>query len=180
MELKGIAFILIKEFVEKALGPGALERVLERVSPETREIFQKPKKHKFYPWKAYVEFEQAVVDEYFDGDARAARKIGHYTASLALKREYRLVFVRFKRPEDAVLRLQKLWSLYLRPGKLEVKEIRKGYWQAKLTGFPVNEMYAEHLAGWFEEVLEHFGAKRVRVSWEKLDGDVLFHVMWES
>ena len=180
MELKGIAFILLKEFAEKAFGPQGLERVLEKVSPETREVFLNPKKHKFYPWRAYVEFERALVDEFFGGDISGARKVGRFTAKLALKRDYRLVFARFKTPRDAVLRLTKLWGLYLRPGELQTQEVSKNYWTVRLLGFPITDMYAEHLSGWFETVLAHFGAKRARVSWEKEGENYVFHVMWEE
>jgi len=183
MELKGISFILIKDFVEKALGPKALEKVLEKVSPETREVFQKPKKYVFYPWRAYVEFERALVDEAFSADPRAARKIGAMVAQRALKREYRLVFSRFRRPTDAVQKIQLLWNLYLRPGRIEAEKVKDTYWTVRLWDVdePIPDVYAEHLAGWFEEVLKHFGAKKVRISWErKGEREILFHAMWES
>ncbi len=179
-ELKGIAFLLIREFVEQAFGPQGLERVFQRVSPETRKIFESTKKHRFYPWGAYVEFEQAVVDEFFGGDPKAARKIGGFVAQLAMKREYRLVFTRFRSPKDAVMKVQKLWNLYLRPGYLEVKEMNSNYWTITLKDFPINELYAEHLSGWLEKVLNSFKTKRARVSWERSGPDWVFHVMWEG
>ncbi len=181
--LKGVSFQMLLDFVDEVLKPGSLEVLLQSVSPEVRELYKAGiTKSQWYPLRFFNDMEAAIINEFFDGDIIYARYIARYTMSRARSDIYRLAFLSFKKPLDAVHNINKIWTLYNKPGQavpgFSDEKAKKA--TVKLVDvLHIPEMYKEHLAGWAETMLRTCGAEEAYVSWEDKGSEVIFTLEWE-
>ncbi|MEO0181294.1 MAG: hypothetical protein ABIM74_01460 [candidate division WOR-3 bacterium] len=179
--LKGTSFRLLMDFVREVIGEGALDELLETLSPEAKKTFTgEIEPGAWYPLDHFDELEKAIVDRFFGGDITYARKIARFTMERAYADIYRLAFILMKTPKDAIRAIEQLWSLYNTPGIIKI-EIGEGWARGRLSEiYSINDIHKEHLCGWGERLLEKVGAKNPHLSWEQDGDDVIFHFSWEE
>lgn len=179
--LKGVSFHLLMDFVREVLGEGVLEELIEGLSHEAKETFSSQiNPGEWYPLDHFDELEKAILDRFFRGELKYARRVASFTMERAYQDIYRLAFVEIKKPEDALRAIEQLWTLYNKPGQIKI-EIGKGRAVGRLYGvYPISEIHNEHLCGWGERLLEKVGAINPHLSWEQDGDDVIFNFSWEE
>jgi len=181
--LKGSGFLMLVSFVDEVLGQGAKGDILAQLSEEARLFYGSSMEvGAWHPLRLFDEMERAILNGYFKGQVSYARKIGRYTMERAARDMYRLAFISFKKPRDALDNINRLWELYNRPGRVVMATGKKPC-TAKGTledTFEISDLHMEHLAGWAEAMMEHCGAQGVSVEWAREKGKPVFKFTWEE
>ncbi len=180
--LKGVGFEMLIGFVEDILEPGALDALLEQVSPQARKFYKAGiVKNQWYPLRFFDELELAIIKKYFNGDISHARHIGRYIMTKVRIDVHRVAFLDMQTPVDALRSLDRLWNLYNKPGRIVVEfeqvdpETGVGKSVVRITDIIfISDVHLEHVAGWAEALVLNLSSKDVRIAWKRQGKDVIF------
>lgn len=163
-QVKGTAILPVEVYVRAQWGENGWERLLERVSPETRKVLQgRIIQVSWYPQAVIAEIYQAVADLFAGGDLNYCRKVGREAADYGLTFIHRLIF-KLQSPSLLVSRGAELWASYYQPSTVEVSEESPGKILAVVKGLETSPAHLHSIAGWMERVAELIGGRDVKVT----------------
>lgn len=163
-QVKGTAILPVEVYIRTQWGEHGWERVLERVSPDTRKVLKgRIIQVSWYPQPVIAELYQAVADLFAGGDLSYCRKVGREAADYGLTFIHRLIF-KFQAPSMLVSKGPELWGSYYQPSTVEVSEPEPGRIVAVILGLEANAAHLHSIAGWMERVAELIGGKNVQVT----------------
>lgn len=164
-EVKGTAVAPLPAFVEERFGKPQLKRLLEALSPESRDILESPcHPGQWYPLaEAFVEPTRRVCELFFDGDLAGAWECGRFSADFSLGGVYG-VLVELGTINTLIDRAGSVINLYYHPSKLVVVRNAESSAVLRLTHFPdVDPVVEMRIGGWIERAMELSGCVGARV-----------------
>ncbi len=165
MDVKGTALASIREFVLNEFGKEGLDRWLDSLPDDSRELHSSSiKLDMWYPlYKMMVEPTQKICDLFYRGDLKGAWEGGRYSADFALHGIYRL-FVKLGSVESLIKRASLIFPTYYRPSILKVADSKKNLVTLQITSFPEMHIIVERrIGGWMQRAVEITGQKNVKV-----------------
>lgn len=167
MEVKGTAIVVLPHFIRNTFQASGLERWLNALSPEARQIYANP----VIIVAQWYDLEQVLVSPtvkfcelFYAGSKRGAYELGRFSADFALRGIYKL-FVRLGSVEFILSKAQHILPSYYRPSGIEVPVMEKDRAVIRITEFPqIHEVVEQRIAGWISRAAEISGAKHVRVA----------------
>jgi hypothetical protein len=160
---KGVNLVHLREFTQSRFGEEAWHQVLDRVKPETREIFfRRIHPSARYAYGSYVDVLQVVVARFLGGDIRRAAEIGAYDMEASLNTIYRALY-RVGSPSIIIRMSARLWRLYFNVGSMVIEEVGRGFARARIDDFvPPAEVCCWDIQGSIVRALELSGASDVK------------------
>jgi hypothetical protein len=174
-QVKGTAVAPLPAFVEDRFGKQGLSRLLEKVSPEARDILTSPcHPGEWYPLEdAFIVPTRQVCELFYDGNIRGAWDCGRYSADFSLGGVYGIL-VELGTINTLVDRAGNVISLYYSPSKLVVVRNTERDAVLRLVEFPgVVDLVEHRIGGWIERAMELSGClgSRVEITSSMARGD---------
>jgi hypothetical protein len=180
MHTQGSAFLARRELVTATVGANRWEEFLARFAEREPFFAQQILPETKIPMQAFLDLNDALVDELFDGDQRAHWRFGEASAEWASRnRPYREYFDTrsFKRFIDGTPRL---WRTYYDEGDIEARWYEKErYADVCVFALPIVHIHFEYnVMGYTRRGLELTGATiklmRAISSVETGDGEIRY------
>lgn len=165
MEVKGTAIVATLDYVRSAHGEDGLRKVLDAVTPESRQMIQgMVLPSTWYPIEpALLQPTQAVCRLFHGGDLSGAWQVGRASADSALKGIYKALLV-FVSPKTVVERGPGILANYYRPLRIDIKQIATSQYSLHMGSMDEpSPLFDRRVAGWAERALEMAGAKDIAV-----------------
>lgn len=185
--IKGASLRPSFEYVESQIGAEAWQARLKTLSGDALVGCTRPLSSSWYPLECAQFIWDALVDEKFGGDARAAepglREVGRIVAEANLSTIYR-AFLMLARPETIIRMLPRMWTTYF-DGIEAVSEMvgpQRGH--CTVRGLGSLRMLGPVASGWLSLALEKSGGASPEVrerAWERgeVSGEPLeFDLHW--
>lgn len=166
MKVKGSALVTIPLFIRKTFGEDEVNRWLDSLSPECREIFTSPiLSSSWYPIKAGLSNPTLKLCElFYDGSLEGAWENGRFSAEYSLKGIYK-VFIRIASPHFLIKQASTILPTYYEPCEIEASEKEKNQALIRITRFDeMDKVLENRIGGWVEKALEICGCKELQVS----------------
>jgi len=185
MKIKGTALVVVSVFIKKNFGEKGLEKWLNALSQEAREVYVMPNKP--YEWydldSMYLDPVQKFCDLFYDGEMHGAEEMGFLDAKNSLKGVFSL-FLKFGSPEFIIKKSVSLFGAYYKDASAEIINLEKGRATLRIHNFGEMKRINEFtIIGWMKSALELSGAKnsQVNVEQKKVDNEhvIEFHGTWE-
>ena len=161
---KGTVFLATMRFLRESFGEDGLGKVLARLSPEERERLEgSVLPSAWYPVSFLLDLMRATKAEFGASMPDLYARMGRSSADYSLTTVYSMVF-KVSSPQWIISRASAVFSSYYDSGKMSVSENGKGSAVLEIADFaePAPE-FCERIRAWCGRVLEHCGAKAVRV-----------------
>ncbi|HEY0995138.1 MAG TPA: hypothetical protein VGD77_04030 [Gemmatimonadaceae bacterium] len=160
---RGANFVFARNFVHQHYGPEAWARVLARLSPEHRRLWESPLMLiGTYDFGAFKATAAAVGEETGAGD-RALAAMYEYAADQSLNTLYK-VFFRLANPAFVIGNFPKLWPRFFTAGEVRVENVSRD--RAELR-FSVPQIFLDWLGpaclGYSSKAVQLAGGTGVRV-----------------
>jgi hypothetical protein len=185
--IKGGSLRLSFEFVEAQIGSEAWQARLKTLSGDTLIGCTRPLSSSWYPLECAQFIWDALVDEKFGGDPRAAeptlREVGRVVAEANLSTIYR-AFLMLARPETIIRMLPRMWTTYFDGIIADSELVGPQHGRGTVRGLGSLRMLAPVASGWLSLALEKSGGANPVVreaAWERgeVSGDPLeFTLHW--
>ncbi len=165
MNVKAQGLLNAALFVREKFGASALERVLARCSPSTREHALHAIAINWVPFEELADLLRVIDRELGSGDGKLAESIGAASARLNLRHlALRLAFF-LARPEFLMRRVAGVWRQYNEAGEMLVLEFTPGRMVAELRGMPVTDwIVCASVTGWLNEAGTATGMRHLRTT----------------
>jgi len=160
-DIKGTVLLDTFAAIKARAGEGELARIIERLSGETRAIFEKPiHLSNWYPLDAFVEFLEADVQVTANGDRTVLTKRSEKVIEAQLQGIYK-IFVKLGSPGFVINRISAVHATYFRGVEI-IPEVQNHSAIIKYVGFQKRHNILEYtIPGFFRKALEISGAKNV-------------------
>jgi len=162
--VKGTAFLSMTRFLRENFGEDGVRKIVGRLTPEEQERMGEPiLPSAWLPLSLMVHVMRATHAEFGNKIPDIYRQMGRASADYSLTTTYSMIF-KVTSTQWIVSRSAAIFQTYYDTGKMAVSENAKGYALLEITDFsePYPEL-CERIAGWCERILEHCGAKWVKV-----------------
>ena len=161
---KGTVFLATIRFLKESFGEEGLTKVLARLGPEERERMETPVlPSAWYPVSLLLAIMRAAKAEFGATMPDIYTRMGRSSADYSLSTVYSLVF-KVSSPQWIVSRASAVFASYYDTGKMGAPENGKGFATVELSDFGESAPeFCERILGWSTRILEHCGAKRVKV-----------------
>ncbi len=165
VHVKGIVLKSRIQYVEKFHGKDGVARLIEALSPETRAMVgDEILVSSWYPLQATIE-SLVTIDRLFGkGDLDLCRKMGRYTARLALEGGVQQSFVREHDPTFVIKMGPIIWQQYYDSGEIQVEQTGEESAISRLVGFEEpHRALCLSMLGWLEEAIAIWGGTEIQV-----------------
>jgi hypothetical protein len=184
MEVKGEVLISIRLFIRKILGQSELDKWMEVLSPEAKEVYRYPiQANEWFPIRRMViEPISAICDMFYDKGLQGAWDSGRFSAENGLK-GLKIVLARVLTPQVLITKGSAILSTYYRPCTLEVIDNTKNMAVIRIIDFAdIDKIIEYRIGGWIQKSGEISGARNVDVKITKslTQGDLFteYYVTW--
>ena len=184
VDVKGEVPIAIRLFIRKKFGDKSLDRWVESLSSEAKNIYSLPiQKTDWFPVRDIViEPTKVLCDMFYDKDIKGAWESGRFSAEYSLK-GIMIVLARLITPEVLITKGTEILSTYYRPSSLEVVEKSRNMVILRITEFQdIDRVIEYRIGGWIQRSGEISGARNVDVKIPKSlsQGDPYteFYITW--
>lgn len=160
MKAKGSVILSTIEFVKNNFGDAGFKEVLSYLPDKYSDLISlKIATTMWYDFELYKQLTDGVIELFFEGDVKAARKIGAFTAERGMTTAHK-VFYKIGTPRYIIMIANKIFSTYFSNGHFKVLKSSKRDIHIKLYG--LDELYQAHIErilGWMVRAFELTGAK---------------------
>jgi hypothetical protein len=166
-------------FVRERFGESALDRVLAKCTPSTREHALQAIAINWVPFEELAEILRVVDQELGAGDGNLAEAIGAASARVNLRHlALRLAFF-LARPEFLMRRVAGVWRQYNEAGEMAVLEFNPGRMVAELRAMPVTDwIVCASVTGWLHEAGVATGMKHLQTMHSECRGKGAARCLW--
>ena len=182
--LKGTAWVAVREYLTNQYGDDAIARVRERLEPEDRILFSKPiLPVTWFDYSAYMRFMIAADRLFGAGDLQIVREASIYNARRDLRGIYKM-FISFTNPHFIIKNAGRVWRQYYDTGEIEVEWLKEKSGAFRLVKWPDIPLHHEvDQLPFIEETLRISGGRNPRVRHDKCmargDAYCSAHLQWE-
>jgi hypothetical protein len=156
---KGVSFVNVRSFCRERYGPEAMDRVLESMSPEDRDVLASVLAMGWYDLALYARLIRAVDATLGKGDLALIKPLGCFEAEHDISTVYRLFF-RLANPAYAVEKTTEYWRRFNDTGTWHVQRESETRVSGTLEGWGVvDEALCLELTGYMPRVIELVGGK---------------------
>ncbi len=187
MQVKGLALISCKNFVEKRFNQPDIEKFIKALDQETVLIYNNIVPNKFYPITTFIKINKAIVDIFNNGNISILKKLGRFCADEAVRGIYR-VFFKFGTPQFIIRQAANVFSKYYDKGKLNILYTKNNVAAAELIGFnniediSLIKYVCTTIEGWIERSVEICSGKTTNTEHSKCtsknEGSCIFTCKW--
>ncbi len=162
---KGISFLHLADFVRSRFGEEAWLAIYGDLKPQSREVFSRPLlASAWYPYFAYAEFLDIVVQKFFGGSIKRAREVGAHDLEKSLNTVHRMLY-KAGSPAFLIRMSSLLWRSYFNVGRMVVEESGRGFARVRIEEFtPPLEAVCWDIFGGMCRSLELSGASDIAAS----------------
>jgi hypothetical protein len=185
MEVKGMALVVIPNFIKSQFSDTGFAQWLQLLPEDARSVYSRPilVNQWFDYGKYFLQPCQKLCDLFFAGNPRGGNAIGRFSADYALTGIYKL-FIQWGSIEFILKKAGTILTTYYRPIKVEVPLIAKGRGLLQITEFPeLHPIVEQRILGWVTRAGEISGAKKLNVSITssllKKQSFTEFTILWE-
>ncbi len=181
--VKGGSLLHMKQFLVEEHGEQKVSQWLSTLDGELMEIMSLPLPAAWYPFDHYVRIERAAVDQFYNGNLRAAERIGAYDLRKNINRFIRIM-LRGLNVTFLLDKTSQMWSHSVTAGEAVVVRDEDGKGATlEIRGIkPIDEVWYYDMIGSVREGLLLCGAKSPDVRLEKGNGPdgltARFHSRW--
>lgn len=183
MEAKGVGVLSVIDFV-KTRFPDRFEE-WKRVLPESSRIIIDSNilANQWYPVYESITLPlKNICKMFYSGSLKGAWEYGRYSAEKELTGIYK-IFIKLSNVNMFIKKASGVFSLYYRPGRMELRENGPGRVVLDIVGFEGMEEVNEYdIGGWIERSGEFYNLKNLRVTIEKAiskgDGLTRYNIEW--
>ena len=162
---KGISFRHLSDFVRSRFGEEGWLTVYGDLKPQSREVFSRPLlASAWYPYFAYAELLDIIVQRFFGGNIERAREVGAHDLEKSLNTVYRMLY-KAGSPAFLIRMSSLLWRSYFNVGRMVVEDSGRGFARVRIEGFtPPLEAICWDIFGGMCRGLELSGASDIKAT----------------
>lgn len=180
--VKGSALTSRALWVRLNHGEEGVGRLLEAVTPPTREALTAIQKSEWYPFEAFIDLNLTIDRLYGTSDLSLVRTLGRFGADANLTTIYRL-FYAVGTVKWILDRAARLWDVHYDAGKLLVVRHPGPEAEMRIVRFPTpHRAHCLSVMGWAERSIELSGGRDVTMEETACrargDEDCSFHARW--
>lgn len=169
MQVRGIALIALREYVNSRLQGEANQRFFSRLPTEVKDIIFEVNGREWYPFSIDTLLREEITREFNPQDPRVAIfDAGLYAANYDISSFIRTL-MGFIPVRSILNRAQTLWDKFYRPGKFYAQPLDNGA-IFELTEFPSDPLFCPMIDAWLT-----VAARRLRLQGSKVSETACIH-----
>lgn len=161
---KGTTPALTRKWITELCGEEAFDKIVARLSPECREMFENPALNKWYSQTLIRELYETIDALFSNGDPNFFRAYGRYDAEQATRGALRYL-LRLASGIQILKRAQSFWKHYFKGSVLRIEDLieQKGTTEVTLivSNFKEGLAGCRILEGYFEVVFAKAGVRNL-------------------
>ncbi|MDP3937015.1 MAG: 4-vinyl reductase, partial [Deltaproteobacteria bacterium] len=164
--IKGLVLKSRLDYVKQFYGEKGLQLLIESLPPEGQDTIRDGVLvSTWYPLDKAIEILVAIDEIFGKGDFELMRKIGGFTARVALAGGVQQSFVRQNDPGFVLKMAPIIFQQYYDSGRIEIESKGEESAVARVFDFALpHRVICSGLLGWIEEAIEIWGGTQVKVS----------------
>ena len=158
-KVRGMAIVSTLRYIREKRG---VEKVLNNLDEETRNIVSNAVIKDWYPYESIVKLYTATDKIIGNGDLNLCEEIGEFIAKDNLNFFLRL-FVSFSTPKKILRKTNTLWGRYLDSGEVVMVKEEENSAVYRLINFDSKRVQCLVIVGWLKVALDMVDAKNIQV-----------------
>jgi hypothetical protein len=160
MEIKGVPFNTLKNFIKMRCGENELQKVLNALSEEDRKIVGGDVLvSNWFDFDIFVRFANAMVKELFKGDESILEEYAQWSVGRQLKGIYK-IFAVFVSIESFVNKASSMINTYYRGAEVSARIVAPNKAVAVYKGYQAHQYCIELIMkGWIKGAFEYLGGR---------------------
>jgi len=163
---KGVEVFQIKDWLQQRYSPLEVEKVIQMLCPDARDMFTSPVANQWYSLELIRELYAAIFDVLKDKDPRALVDYGRFSAEQSSSGLLKFL-MKFIDMDTVIKRMKTFWKHYHKGGKITASELVEENGRKKriisFQGYDAGEAACLSPEGYLTVIAQRAGAKNVIV-----------------